>query len=258
MSTSSTSEAAAGAAALGLTAVPGHVAVIMDGNGRWAETRGLSRIRGHEAGAETVREITRECARLGVRELTLYAFSNENWKRPADEIGQLMGLLERYLVGERREIMENRIRFAVIGRTSVLPPGVRAEMDRTIAMSRDNGGMILRLALNYGGRAEIVDAARRFAAEVAAGRAKPDDLDEEGFARRLYDPGMSEPDLLIRTAGEMRISNFLLWQVSYSEFWVTPVTWPEFRAPDLHEAFRDYARRERRFGGLPPEGRNNQ
>lgn len=230
--------------------LPRHVAVIMDGNGRWARMRGLPRRAGHAEGAKSVREITRECARIGIGRLTLYAFSRENWKRPKPEVVYLMRLLKQYLVGERREIMDNRIRFAAIGRLDELPADVRRELARTEEMSAANGGMVLCLALNYGGRTEIVDAARAFARAVAEGRARVEDLTEETFVRYLYSPEAPDPDLLIRTAGEMRLSNFLLWETSYAEFYVTPVCWPEFRLEQLHEALRSYGARQRRFGAV--------
>jgi len=233
--------------------LPKHIAIIMDGNGRWAKERGLPRYKGHETGAESVRKITTECARRGIHQLTLYAFSTENWKRPRQEVNYLMRLLRRYLIDERQEIMENNIRFRVIGDTSALPAGVRKAMDKTIQMSSANTGTTLCLALNYGGRDEIVRAVRRFARDVASGRARADDLDEAAFSQYLDTAGMPEVDLLIRTAGEMRVSNFLLWQVSYAELWVTEVCWPDFREPQLAEALRAYARRERRFGGIENE-----
>ena len=230
--------------------VPGHIAIIMDGNGRWALEQGLKRILGHDAGAENVREITRECARLGVKRLTLYAFSAENWKRPRIEIDGLMRLLRRYLVHERKEIMDNDIRFTAIGRLDELPPDVRRDLARTTEMSARNDGMVLCLALAYGGRLEIVDAVRRLARDVREGRCALADIDEKAIARRLYDPGAPDPDLLIRTGGDLRVSNFLLWQISYTELWVTPVRWPEFHKDHLHQAIRDYSRRDRRFGGI--------
>lgn len=237
-----------------LPAVPEAVAIIMDGNGRWAERRGEPRIFGHEAGAESVRKITRECARLGVKELTLYAFSSENWKRSEEEVDLLFGLLRRFLVDERPEIMGNAIRFRAIGRLAELPEPVFREYERTVSMSAGNDGMVLRLALSYGGRQELLDAARRLLdlARRDPDRARAAVADEEAFRSLLYEPGMADPDLLIRTAGEQRLSNFLLWQVSYAELYVTDVTWPDFRESHLHEAFRDYARRERRFGGRAP------
>jgi undecaprenyl diphosphate synthase len=230
--------------------IPRHIAIIMDGNGRWAERRGLPRLRGHEAGAESVRCITRECARLGVGQLTLYAFSSENWKRPRLEVSFLMRLYRKYLIQERKEIMDKNIRFINIGRTEVLPGYIQKELAKTVSMSARNTGMTLCLAINYGARMEIVDAARRFAEEVAAGKRKPENLDEQTFAQYLYQPDMPDPDLLIRTSGEMRISNFLLWQLSYTEIWVTPVCWPEFREEHLHEALAAYRERIRKFGGL--------
>jgi undecaprenyl diphosphate synthase len=227
--------------------------MIMDGNGRWARRQGLRRVRGHRVGSETVRKMTTECARLGIERLTLYAFSSENWKRPKREIDYLMDLLEEFLVKERPTIMENNVRFRAIGRIHELPDSVRKALDETIEMSRENGGLVLTLALAYGGRAEIADAARKIAEDVAAGRLAPEAVDEAAVAARLYDPELSDPDLLIRTAGEMRVSNYLLWQIAYSEFWVTEACWPEFTVDLLHQALRDYARRERRFGGLNGE-----
>jgi len=238
--------------------LPRHVAIIMDGNGRWAEHRGLPRVQGHLAGIESVREVTRESARLGLERLTLYAFSSENWKRPTEETGFLMELLERFLVEEREEIMENDVRLEAIGRLDGLPSPVQAQLRETRAMSAGNGGLTLSLALNYGGRAEIVDAARRLAAEVRDGTMRPEAIDEEAVARRLYAPGAPDPDLLIRTGGEMRVSNFLLWEISYAELYVTPTLWPDFRKEHLHAAVQAYTGRERRFGGVvePPEPRS--
>ncbi len=233
--------------------IPGHIAVIMDGNGRWAREKGLLRIRGHEEGAESVRRITRECAKIGVKRLTLYAFSSDNWKRPQREVDYLMKLLRKYLQGERKEIMENRIRFRVIGRRERLPEEVRREVEELEAMSRSNPGMVLCLALSYGGRDEIVDAARRLSEEVRNGVIDPAMIDERTFSRYLYDPDAEDPDLLIRTGGDMRVSNFLLWQISYAEIWVTPVRWPEFTLEHFHQALRDFANRERRFGGIQEE-----
>jgi undecaprenyl diphosphate synthase len=231
--------------------LPRHVAIIMDGNGRWAEARGRPRVHGHLAGIESVRATTRECARLHLERLTLYAFSSENWKRPEEETGFLMELLERFLVEEREEIMENGVRLEAIGRTQELPPGVLRELESTRALSAGNRGLTLALALNYGGRAEIVDAARRIAEEARSGLLRPDDVTEETLALRLYAPGAPDPDLLIRTGGDMRVSNFLLWEISYSEIFVTPVLWPDFRKEHLHEAIETFRRRERRFGGVP-------
>jgi undecaprenyl diphosphate synthase len=230
------------------------VAIIMDGNGRWAEERSLPRAKGHEAGAESVRAITREAARLGVEELTLYAFSTENWKRSRLEVAALMKLLQRYLVEERAEIMDNRIRFQAIGDLQRLPRKVLAEYERTRDMSAGNSGMILRLALSYGGRLEILHAAQAVARlAVRDGLDAALALEEDDLRRFLYDPTMRDPDLLIRTAGEMRISNFLLWQVSYSEFHSAPELWPDFREEQLRAAFKVFNQRTRRFGGRPGE-----
>ncbi|MCK6479685.1 MAG: isoprenyl transferase [Planctomycetes bacterium] len=234
-------------------ALPRHVAIIMDGNGRWAKRRRRARIWGHRAGVASVRAVAIECARLGIDRLTLYAFSQENWKRPEREVSILWKLLRSFLVRERREIMDNDIRFTAIGRLEGLPDFVRRELRETERLSARNPGMTLCLALNYGGRAEIVDAARSLAEDVRRGLLSPSAIDEAAIASRLYAPDAPDPDLLVRTAGEQRVSNFLLWQISYAEFHVTPVCWPEFREPHLHEALREYARRDRRFGALPAE-----
>ena len=230
--------------------IPQSIGIIMDGNGRWARRFGWERIRGHTAGIDAVRETSRESARLGVRELTLYAFSVENWKRPRPEVEYLMGLLRKFAIDERPEIMDSGIVFRTIGRIDELPEETLGELRETERMSAANGGMVLRLALSYGGRTEIADAARRLAEEVAAGRLRPEEIDEAALAARLYDPTMRDVDLVIRTANEMRVSNFLLWQISYSELYVTETLWPDFRREHLHAAIRAYAGRERRFGGL--------
>jgi undecaprenyl diphosphate synthase len=230
--------------------LPGHIAVIMDGNGRWAQERGLPRQEGHRRGVTSVRATIEECCRLGIGQLTLYCLSSENWKRPQAELDFLMALLHQYLIDERSEIMEQNIRFTIIGRRNGLPDDVQREMDETIRLSRDNTGLLLCLAINYGSRQEIVDAARILAERVKSGELDPAAIDEDLFAGALYTSGMSDPDLLIRTAGEMRVSNYLLWQISYSELWVTPLCWPDFDETTLHEALRDYAGRTRRFGGL--------
>ena len=232
-------------------ALPRHIAIIMDGNGRWAARRHRARIWGHRAGVASVRAVSIECARLGVERLTLYAFSQENWKRPPREVEILWKLLRSFLVRERREIMDNDIRFAAVGRLDGLPAFVRRELDETVRQSARNRGLVLCLALNYGGRTEIVDAARALAEKVRRGEMAPADIDEATLARHLYAPGAPDPDLLVRTAGEMRVSNFLLWQISYAEFHVTPACWPDFREADLHAALRDFAGRERKFGALP-------
>ncbi|MGR3309447.1 MAG: isoprenyl transferase [Candidatus Brocadiales bacterium] len=230
--------------------LPEHIAIIMDGNGRWAKKRGLTRIKGHIEGVKSVREITQECARKHIGQLTLYAFSYENWKRSKTEIDFLMKLLRRYLVKERKEIQENNIRLTAIGRIFGLPKSVQKELSVGIEESKHNTGMVLCLALNYGGRAEIVDAAKRLAEDVKNANIDLDKIDEDTFRQYLYMPEMSDPDLLIRTGGEMRISNFLLWEVSYTELYVTPFYWPEFRKEQLEEALTEYDRRERRFGGI--------
>jgi undecaprenyl diphosphate synthase len=229
---------------------PRHIAIIMDGNGRWAQRQGLPRIEGHRRGVASVRLITEECARLDIAQLTLYCLSSENWKRPPRELEFLMHLLEQYMIEERSTIMEQNIRVNVIGRRRDIPDAVQREMQKTIDMSASNTGLGLSLAINYGSRLEIVDAVRKIAEEVKAGRLNAADLDEQTITDNLYTAGTPDPDLLIRTAGEMRVSNFLLWQISYAEIWVTEHLWPEFRESDLHEAIRDFARRDRRFGGL--------
>ena len=244
------SESALEALALTRQKLPRHIAVIMDGNGRWAQGRGLPRIEGHRRGVKSVREIVEECARLDLAQLTLYCLSSENWKRPRRELDFLMNLLEQYVIEERSEIMRQDLVFSMIGRREGLSAGVLKEVEKTLAQSRDNQGMRLCLAVNYGSRAEIVDAVQALAREVAAGRLAPGQITEECISSRMYTAGMPDPDLLIRTAGEMRVSNFLLWQISYAELWVTQKCWPEFQRSDLIEALRDYAARDRRFGGL--------
>ncbi len=230
--------------------LPRHVAIIMDGNGRWAQQRGLPRVEGHRAGATSVRRVTEECARLGIEQLTLYCLSSENWKRPAEELDFLLQLLQHYLVEERPRIMEHNIRVAWIGRREGLPAEAVRLLDETVALSASNTSLRVALAINYGGRAELVDAARRLAEEARRGELDPATIDENALAERLYTAGMSDPDLLVRTAGEMRLSNFLLWQVSYAELWVTEVCWPDFDEEQLRAALRSYAARHRRFGGL--------
>jgi undecaprenyl diphosphate synthase len=237
-------------AGLDYARLPRHVAIIMDGNGRWARQRGLPRIQGHRQGVQSVRATVEECCRLGIGQLTLYCLSIENWKRPQEELDFLMLLLGQYLVEERDEIMEQNIRFTTIGRRTGLPAGVLEEMDESIRISQDNTGMVLCLAINYGGRAELVDGVRAIAEQVQRSNLTPDDIDETTISDALYTAGMQDPDLLIRTAGEMRISNFLLWQISYAELWVTEQCWPEFDRVCWHAALRDYTNRERRFGGL--------
>jgi undecaprenyl diphosphate synthase len=229
---------------------PRHIAIIMDGNGRWARRQELPRVAGHQRGVDSVRRVTEEAARLKIEQLTLYCLSSENWKRPQTEISFLMTLLEQYMIAERATIMENNIRVRMLGRRDEIPAQVLAELDKTVAMSQSNTGTWLNLAINYGGRAELVDAMQSIARQVAAGKLAPQDIHEATIAAELYTAGAPDPDLLIRTAGEMRISNFLLWQISYAEIWVTEKYWPEFDEATLHEAIRAYAARERRFGGL--------
>lgn len=230
--------------------LPRHVAIIMDGNGRWARARGLPRIEGHRQGVQSVRTVVEQCARLGLEQLTLYCFSSENWKRPQLELELLMSLLKQYVVAERNEIMRQELKFCTIGRVDRISSRVMAEVNKTIEMSRDNPGMRLCLALDYGARMEIVDAIQAIAREVVAGQLKAEDISEQTVSDHLYTAGMCDPDLIVRTAGEMRISNFLLWQISYAELWVTQTFWPDFRQEHLFNALRDFAGRERRFGGL--------
>ena len=232
--------------------MPRHIAVIMDGNGRWAQKRFLPRAAGHRAGVEAVRASIEGCRRLGVEALTLYAFSVENWKRPKDEVNTLWGLLLRYLRQELESLTENGVRLRVIGRVDELPLEVQTELSDAIAQTSSNTGMTLNVALNYGGRSEIVDAVNAAIADALnAGETR---LDEEAFEKYLYTAGLPDPDLLIRTSGEVRVSNFLLWQIAYTEIWVTQRFWPDFREIDLLEAILDFQGRERRFGGLSQQG----
>jgi undecaprenyl diphosphate synthase len=225
-------------------ALPAHIAVIMDGNGRWARKRGLPRVAGHRSGISAVREVVEGCAELGISVLTLYAFSVENWKRPAAEVRTLMLLLKEYLNRELDNLNRNNIRFQTIGRTDQLEPSVRQELDKAIARTQANTGMVFVVALNYGGRAEIVDAVNR----LLSARREP--VDEAEFSRHLYTAGLPDPDLLIRTSGEMRVSNFLLWQIAYTEIYVTETLWPDFGKKDLYDAIIAFQKRERRYGGL--------
>jgi len=228
--------------------LPSHIAIIMDGNGRWAARRHLPRVEGHRAGIDSVRDTVEASARLGIRVLTLYAFSVENWKRPRTEVSVLMTLLKRYLALELSTLGENNIRFRLCGRREGLAPDVAFELDRAVEATSANTGMQFNIALNYGGRAEIVDAARRI---VAAGLA-PEAIDEQRFGEYLYTAGQPDPDLLIRTSGELRVSNFLLWQIAYAEIWVTDTLWPDFRRRHLLEAVVAYQKRDRRYGGITP------
>ncbi|MCL4821258.1 MAG: isoprenyl transferase [Vicinamibacteria bacterium] len=230
--------------------LPRHVAVIMDGNGRWAKKRMMPRIEGHRAGIASVRETVETSARLGLKVLTLYAFSVENWKRPELEISGLMLLLKHYLRSELDTMLKNDIRFGVIGRPEALPADVQDELARATERTRHSQGLLFQLALNYGGRTELADGVRRLAADVQANGLDPATIDETTLARYLYTAGQPDPDLLIRTSGELRVSNFLLWQIAYSEIWVTDVLWPDFRRRHLLQAVVDYQRRERRYGGI--------
>ncbi|TVQ02202.1 MAG: di-trans,poly-cis-decaprenylcistransferase [Planctomycetaceae bacterium] len=236
--------------AKGDASLPAHVAIIMDGNGRWAQQRGLPRIEGHRRGVDTVRMVCETSVRLGIETLTLYCLSSENWKRPQEELDFLMELLQRYLVEERQLIMDQGLRVRSIGRRDRLPAGVVAELDKTIELAAGNQGTRLVMAIDYGGRDELIQAFQKLGREIAAGRLTPDEIDEPRVSASLDTAGFSDPDLLIRTGGEMRVSNFLLWQISYTELWVTQRAWPEFSRQDYLAALRDYAGRNRRFGGI--------
>ncbi len=229
---------------------PKHVAIIMDGNGRWAQQQGLPRIEGHRRGVDTVRMVCETSVELGLDAVTLYCLSSENWKRPKEEVDFLMLLLEQYLIEERELILNQGMRLCVIGRRDRLPPSVLAEMDKTLEISAQNRGTQLVLAIDYGGRDELTAAVRQIAEAVASGQIDPAEIGESTIASRLYTAGLPDPDLLIRTGGEMRISNFLLWQISYCELWVTSKAWPEFSKADFLAAISDYSARHRRFGGL--------
>jgi undecaprenyl diphosphate synthase len=229
-------------------AIPEHVAIIMDGNGRWAERQGLDRIQGHRAGIESVRAVVRAAHELGVKVLTLYAFSTENWSRPKGEVDALMGLLEYYLDAEIEELDRNGIRLRAMGRLERLPDAAQAALQAAIVRTRDNTEMTVLFALSYGGRTEIADAARKLARDVEQGKLDPDSIDEKTFAAALYEPELPDPDLLIRTGGEARISNFLLWQLAYTELHVTDTMWPEFRKSHLVDAIYAFQQRERRYG----------
>jgi len=234
--------------------LPRHVAIIMDGNGRWAHQRGLPRIAGHRASLEAVRDVVRFAGELGLEVLTLFAFSTENWKRPRSEVEALWDLLVDHVESELDDLVSNGVQVRVIGRVEELPPAAREAVGKAVRATAHNRRLILVLALNYGGRRELVDACARLAARVKAGELRPEDIDEDMVAGALYTAGLPDPDLLIRTSGEQRISNFLLWQTAYTEFWVTDVCWPDFRRQHLAQAIEAYQRRERRFGGLSREG----
>ena len=232
--------------------LPRHVAIIMDGNGRWAKLRHKRRVEGHRAGIASVRDVVETSARLGLQVLTLYAFSVENWKRPKTEVSTLMGLLKRYLRMELDTLLKNNIRFQVIGRMGDLPRDVQEELQRGTERTRERTGLLFNIALNYGGRAEITDAVRALVTDTVRTGRDPSTIDEHDLAAHLYTAGQPDPDLLIRTSGELRISNFLLWQIAYAEIWVTDVLWPDFRRRHLLQAIADYQKRERRYGGITP------
>ena len=228
--------------------MPRHVAVIMDGNGRWATQRGLPRVAGHREGVTAVRNLVRAAGELGIGYLTLYAFSSENWHRPSHEVATLMSLLERSIDRELPELMARNVRFRVIGRPNGVPPSVSRRIEHVVAATAANTGLTLLMAFNYGGRDELVDACRRLAEQVRSGALRPEDIDEVRVSRALYTDGVPDPDLLIRTSGEMRVSNFLLWQIAYTELWMTSTLWPDFGARELYLAVADFQRRDRRFG----------
>lgn len=231
-------------------APPRHIAIIMDGNGRWAKERGLPRIQGHESGANALRAVTEACCEIGVECLTVYAFSTENWKRPEEEVHALFVLLEHFLEAELPTLMANNVRLRAIGRLQALPPGALRSLERTIEKTSLNTGLTLVLAVNYSGRAELEDAVRAVCREVADGMLRPEDVTQEHLERHLYTHEWPDPDLLIRTSGEMRLSNFLLWQLSYTEMYVTPKRWPDFGRRELLEAVEEFHHRQRRFGGI--------
>jgi len=230
--------------------LPRHIAIIMDGNGRWAQKRHLPRTEGHKAAVQSVRDVVEICGEIGIEVLTLYSFSTENWKRPRSEIRVLMAILREQLRRERERLNRNNVQVRAIGDVEVLPPSVLRELEKTIEQTKDNTGLKLVLALNYGGRKEITRAVKMIADEVKSGRLSPDEIDEDLISSHLYTCDLPDPDLLIRTSGEMRVSNFLLWQIAYTELYITPVLWPDFRKRHLLEAVIDYQKRERRFGGI--------
>lgn len=230
--------------------LPKHIAIIMDGNGRWAKERGLPRAAGHRAGVEALRDIVEACSQLGIKVLTVYAFSTENWKRPREEVDTLMNLLTEYLRKESPRLHRNNIKIQPVGRIHELPLSAREELKRAVRLTENNTGLILNIALNYGGRAELVDATRSIVREVLEGKLQLEDIDELVLKEHLYTGSLPDPDLLIRPSGELRVSNFLLWQIAYAEFWFTDVYWPEFRREHLYCALEHYANRDRRFGGI--------
>jgi len=237
--------------------LPVHIAIIMDGNGRWAKRRGLSRSVGHKEGSKTLKKIVKYCDTLGIKYLTVYAFSTENWKRPKDEVDTLMSLLLEYLKNAEKELGGNSVRIRVIGNIKGLSPEIQNEIERVTKSTEKNTGICLNIALNYGSRSEITEAVKEIAKDVKKGMVEISDIDENVISSRLYTSGIPDPDLLIRTSGEMRISNFLLWQSAYSEFWYTNVLWPDFSEADLLQAIADYQVRNRRYGGVEVENENN-
>lgn len=230
--------------------LPRHIAIIMDGNGRWAQKRGLPRTVGHKAGVEALREIVKACSNLGIEVLTVYAFSTENWSRPKEEVNILMNLLTEYLRRELRELHENNVQIRMIGDLTQLPKEAQVQLKRSIEHTKNNSGLILNLALNYGGRAEIRQTMIKLGERIAQGKLKPNEITDEIISESLFTSGLPDPDLLIRTSGEMRISNFLLWQIAYTEIVVTDCLWPDFDPDRLNEAILEYQKRDRRFGGL--------
>ncbi len=232
--------------------IPRHIAIIMDGNGRWAEKRGMKRFQGHARGAKVVEKIVLHCVNCGIEVLSLYSFSMQNWKRPAAEVEFLMQLYSRYLVAIRPTLKKHNVRLVHLGRTEKLPAKVVKELNLTVKLTKDNTGMVLALALNYGSREEMVDAVKAVAAKCVAGKLKPQEIDEQCFSNHLYTAGLPDPDLLIRTSNELRVSNFLLWQISYAEFFVTETLWPDFNEHNLDEAVMAYAQRSRRMGDIKP------
>lgn len=243
-------DAAASDSNLAKLKIPEHLAIIMDGNGRWAKNRGLPRVAGHRAGADSVRSIVESCDTLGVKFLTLYAFSSENWNRPQKEVDALMDLLERFLKEKTPEMMEDNVRLTAIGRLDKLPSYVRVELDKAIATTASNSGVTMNLALSYGGREEIVDAAKKLMRKVSAGEIAVDDVDNDVFSAQMYTADIPDPCLLIRTSGEVRLSNFLLWQLSYAEIVITDKLWPDFGHDALIDALKEYTKRDRRFGKI--------
>lgn len=230
--------------------LPVHIAIIMDGNGRWAAGRGLPRLEGHRASSQSIRDTIEACSELGIQYLTLYTFSVENWSRPRAEVEALMALIEHTIRRELPELHENRVRIRLLGDREGLPASLQREIARAEKLTEGNGGLTLQLAINYGGRREIAAAAARLAREAVEGRIAPEDIDEEAFAAHLYLPDSPDPDLLIRTGGDLRVSNYLLWQIAYTEIHVTPTLWPDYRRRHLYEALIDYQGRKRRFGGI--------